>query len=140
MGLFKWTKLHAAYVPEVDAEHRNIFRLGEELQQAAAAAAGSEKIQEITRTLLAACEDHFSHEEQLMKAAEYPTFAWHKQQHDGARRRLKQFASLIEGGDPDAPLLCTEYLSHWIKNHTTLTDRMMGAYLRNFARHQAVAS
>lgn len=140
MRLFNWTKLNAAYIPEIDAEHRILYRSGDELHQAVLAGAGPEQVLAMMQALIAGAEDHFSHEERLMRAAQYPTLAWHKQQHDGVRKRLVQFVTSYKQGDTEAPLLCVEYLSHWLKGHTTLTDRMMGAYLRNHGRRQAVAS
>ena len=142
MRLFNWTKQNAAYIPEIDAEHRTLYRLGDELHKAALAGAGPEQVQAMMEELIAGAEDHFSHEERLMRAAQYPAsaFDWHKQQHDGVRRRVQQFVASYKQGDTEAPLLCVEYLSHWLKGHTTLTDRMMGAYLRNHGRRQAVAS
>jgi hemerythrin len=31
MSLFKWSSAHSVYLPEIDAEHRAIYRLGNEL-------------------------------------------------------------------------------------------------------------
>ena len=140
MRLFKWTRVHAAFVPEIDAEHRTLYRLGDELQQAVMAGAGADRLNTIVQSLIATSEDHFSHEERLMRSSRYPIFAWHKQQHDGARRRLKEFAASVARGDGEAPAELMEYMAHWLKNHVSLTDRMFGAYLRNFERFQSVAS
>ena len=140
MRLFKWSKLHATYLSEIDAEHRTMFRLGDEFNEAVEAGVGAEHLLSMLQALTACAEDHFSHEERLMRAAHYDAYAWHKQQHDGVRRRLRQFAQGIEGGDTEAPLLVVEYLSDWIKGHTGLSDRMMAASLRNHDRLQALAS
>jgi hemerythrin len=140
MRLFKWSKLHATYIPEIDAEHRTVFRLGDEFNEAVEAGAGAERLQSILQALIACAEDHFSHEERLMRAARYDAYEWHKQQHDGVRRRLQHFAGAIGGGDTEAPALVVEYLSDWIKGHTGLSDRMMAAALRNHDRFQALAS
>ena len=35
MRLFQWSKMHAVFIPEIDAEHKNMFRLADELRQAA---------------------------------------------------------------------------------------------------------
>ncbi len=140
MKLFKWTKRNEAFIPEVDAQHRTLFRLSDELHQAGVAGAGPGQVRSSMQALIASVEDHFSHEERLMRSTGYPTFAWHKQQHDGVRRRLKQFTSSLEQGNSDAPLLCAEYVAHWLNDHTMLTDRMMAAYLRNHERRQAVLS
>jgi hemerythrin-like metal-binding protein len=134
MRFLKWRKSHSVFVPEIDDEHRIIFATAGELQQTLAAAAPLYQIQEILHRLIACVEDHFAHEEQLMRKERYLSFEWHKQQHDTVRKRMKQFVPLIETGDPEAGTALIEFLSHWLRNHTGLTDRMMGAFLRNQQR------
>ena len=69
-----------------------------------------------------------------MQSTGYPSYGWHRQQHETARRRLKLFVPLIESGDKEGTELFLEFLSGWLEDHTTVTDRMMGAYVRNYER------
>ena len=39
MSLFKWSSAYSVYLPEIDAEHREIYRLGNELHKALLAGA-----------------------------------------------------------------------------------------------------
>ncbi|HKE23687.1 MAG TPA: hemerythrin family protein [Bryobacteraceae bacterium] len=134
MPLFHWTKQYAVHLPEIDAEHRAIFMAGAELERAAAAHAPKSRLREMIRALVNHAEDHFAHEERMMREVRYAAFDWHKKQHDGVRRRLKQFGKRIEANDREAPGEMLEYLAHWLHGHTAITDRMMGARLRNFHR------
>jgi hemerythrin len=141
MQSFKWTKAHAVHLPQVDAEHRNLFRMAEELQQAARAGAETPRVLELSRAAATAIEEHFSHEERLMKSAACPGFEWHKSQHDAARKRVKGFLKDIEAGNPESTGGLLDYLARWLKDHLALTDRMMGAHLRNYERlHAKLAS
>jgi len=140
MQLFKWKKAHEVFLPQIDAEHRNLFRLGEEIHGAIQAGADPDHIRGLLRSLEATTEEHFLHEERRMRAVQYSAYAWHKQQHDTARKRLKELSARIEAGDGKAPGELLEFLAHWLHDHTRLTDRMMGAHLRNqerLARAQA---
>ena len=110
-----------------------------ELERAAAAHAPKTRIGELVGALMADAEDHFAHEERLMRAAHYEGFAWHKRQHDGARQKMKELATRIEADDPQAPAELLDYLVHWLRDHTTVTDRMMSASLRNFERQHTAA-
>jgi hemerythrin-like metal-binding protein len=139
MHRFKWTKAHAVFLPEVDAEHRNLFHLANELA-AAVLAKDTGHVLETLRALIAATEDHFSHEERQMRTTHYPSYAWHKQQHDTLRTRVSQLVPSIESGDGEAAILLLDYLSGWLKDHTALTDRMMAAYLRNYDRKATPAT
>jgi hemerythrin-like metal-binding protein len=137
MSHFQWSSQYAVYVPEIDAEHRAILVAGAELERAAAARAPRAKIREMFRALLEGAEDHFAHEERLMRGMRYDAFDWHKKQHDGVRRKLREFGKRIEANDRRAPEEMLAYLAHWLHDHLALTDRMMGARLRNFERQHA---
>jgi len=141
MQHFKWTKAHAVYLPQVDAEHRNLFRMAEEIHQAARAGAETARISELVGPLLTAIEEHFAHEERMMKSAAVPDYDWHKTQHDTARKRASRFADEIGKGSAEATMEMLEFLSRWFKDHMGLTDRMMGAHVRNYERlHAKLAS
>ena len=131
MSLFKWSGAHSIYLPEVDAEHRAIYQLGDELHKALLAGADPEHLKPIVANLLQAAEEHFRHEERLMRAMHYASFEWHKRQHNAARKRVKALAGSIEGGDTPATRELLEFLSAWLRDHMNVADRMMGAYLRN---------
>jgi hemerythrin len=137
--LFQWSETHAIFVPEIDAEHRNLYRAGAGLDRAVAAGVKAPQLKEMVRAAVSAAEDHFAHEERLMRAAHYSGLAWHKQQHDGTRRRLKDFARRVEAGDKPAVRELLDFLAPWMRDHVGLADRMMGAYLRNQQRLRAVA-
>jgi hemerythrin-like metal-binding protein len=109
------------------------------LERAAAAGAPQTRIREIVRALVDHAGDHFAHEERLMRAARYQAFEWHKGQHDGMRRRLKQFAEHIAADDREAPAVLLQYVAHWLRDHITVTDRMMSASLRRFERENKAA-
>jgi hemerythrin len=138
---FKWTKAHAVYLPQVDAEHRNLFRMAEELRQAVRTGSEATRVQELVRPLLAGIEEHFAHEESLMRSAACPDYAWHKLQHDTARKKAQQLTADMEAGDAEAPGRFLDFLARWIRDHCSLTDRMMGSHVRNFDRlHAVIAS
>jgi hemerythrin len=140
MGLFKWSRSHSVYLPEIDAEHRALFRLGEELEKNVAAGTSLTAVQPLLVDLIASVENHFRHEERIMKACHYNALGWHKKQHDAVRWRLRRSVKLIEGGDREAAVQLVEFLHSWLKTHTSVSDRMLGAYVRNFLRFNTAAA
>jgi hemerythrin-like metal-binding protein len=132
MSLFKWSNAHTIYVPEIDAEHRAIYRLGDELHKALLAGAEPAQLKPIVANLLESAEQHFRQEERLMRAIHYDALAWHKRQHDAARKRAKALAKDIEDGDTAASGELLQFLSDWMRDHMAVADRMMGARLRNY--------
>lgn len=136
MGLFHRSGGYTIFISEIDAEHRMLFRLADELATALNSRAQGVR-GELLESLVSHIQDHFAHEERLMRASRYDAFAWHKGQHDGARRQVKRFVKRIEEGDRKAGAELLEYLAGWLQNHIPVTDRMMAAYLRNFERRHA---
>ncbi|MGD0666985.1 MAG: hemerythrin family protein [Bryobacteraceae bacterium] len=136
MGSFHRRGGYSIFIPEIDAEHRTLFRLADELATALDAhkrLAHSELLQSLTTHI----QHHFAHEERLMRASAYSALVWHKQQHDGSRRQVKRFVKRIEQGDREAGAELLQYLGGWLENHVLVTDRMMAAHLRNFERRRA---
>jgi hemerythrin-like metal-binding protein len=134
MSLFKWSNAHSVYLPEIDAEHRALYRIGDELHKAAMAGADLAVLQPILANLLETAEQHFRHEERLMRAIHYTALDWHKRQHDSVRKRAKAAARRVAGGDSAAAGELVEFLSEWLRGHMAVADRMMSARLRNYLR------
>ena len=132
MSLFKWSSDYSVYLPEIDAEHRAIYRLASELHKALLAGTEAETLKALAANLVEAEEQHFRHEERLMKAMHYQGSAWHKKQHDTARKRTKELVKRLAEGDAAASVDVLKFLSQWLTDHLTVADRMMGATLRNY--------
>lgn len=137
MAAFKWNESHAIHLPEVDAEHRNLFHLAADLKNALGKGAPATDIEEKLRALFAEVEDHFTHEERMMRSARYALFAWHKGQHDTLRTGAKQFAKRIRAGEMAAGTEFLEFLARWLRDHMAVADNMMGAAIRNYQRSHA---
>jgi len=139
MRHFRWSEENEVFLAQIDAEHRDLFRIADALQQAVAGNAAV-AVKEHLHTLIAHAEEHFSHEEWLMQSVRYSAYGWHLQQHNTARRRLKLLAPLVESGESEAAELLLEFLEGWLRDHTTVTDRMMAAHVRNYERANATSA
>lgn len=139
MREFTWSQEDEVFLVQIDAEHRELFQVAQSLHRAIAAGSTAE-IREHLRAIATHAEEHFSHEEWLMQSVGYPSYAWHKQQHDTARRRLKLFIPMVVSGDKEATELFLEFLAGWLHDHTTVTDRMMASYVRNYERSHAASA
>ena len=141
MRHFEWSsEENEVYIAQIDAEHRDLFQLARGLEQAFENHLPQTEIQEHLHVLASHMEDHLSHEEWLMQSVAYPLYAWHRSQHETARRRLKLFIPLVESGEGEAADVFLEFLAGWLRDHTSVTDRMMGAYVRNYERAQATSA
>ncbi len=85
MRLLKWSVSHAAFVTEIDDEHREIFAAVSNLQMALSDRCPTTEMEGLAQGLATHLGEHFAHEERLMRAARYNAARWHKEQHDHAR-------------------------------------------------------
>ncbi|HJT90108.1 MAG TPA: hemerythrin family protein [Bryobacteraceae bacterium] len=134
MREFRWNQENEVFLSHLDAEHRDLFQVADGLQQAILGGTVAAGLRPYIQKLSDHLEEHFSHEEWLMQSVRYPSYAWHKQQHEAARRRMKLFIPLIESGDAEAADVFLDFLAGWLHDHTSLTDRMLAAYVRNYER------
>jgi hemerythrin len=136
----KWTSDCSVYVAEVDDEHRLLFRLADEIQTALLRGDGIAELRTMAQALVADLAAHFANEEERMHATRYRSITWHRMQHEAATRRALALLRQIESGDREAVSELLQYLAEFLKSHLSLTDRMMAAHLRNFARARNLAS
>ncbi|GEM_PF-1975713 len=140
MRHFAWTSEHEVFIAQLDTEHRGLFEAAEAFAQALERKAPPAETRDCLRDLAAHIEDHLSHEEWLMQSVRYPLFAWHRQQHDTVRRRLKLFLPLVEEGNAEATEAFLDFLDGWLADHTGVTDRMMASFVRNYERAHATSA
>jgi hemerythrin-like metal-binding protein len=126
-------------VPEIDEDHQAIFRLADELFQALAAGALLSAVEPGLRDLIAQTASHFSREERLMRSMRYPSYAWHKGQHDTVRAKVARLERSLQRADRETVLAALDFLTAWLQTHTAVSDRMMGAFLRTQGYSRAVA-
>lgn len=136
MPKFEWTEQHCVFVPEIDAEHQLLFQLCGKLQRAVRRTPAP-AVCSLVNEIGVHCLEHFWHEERLMREAKYSFYCWHKQQHGTAAFRFSIFKDRIKDGDMEALPELLAFLQDWLNNHIRLTDRMLGAHLRNRSRQLA---
>ena len=126
-------------MPEIDAEHREMFRLAGAFRDALLSCETSVRLNLLCRRLTAEINGHLSHEERLLRDAEYPAYGWHEHQHRTARSRLAALDREVQAGKSQPAFEALESLAAWMRDHTSVADRMAGSYLRNYWRTRACA-
>ncbi len=133
MGLC-WSDSNEVFVPEIDAEHRVLFRRVDELRRAIKSAGKKKSVSAGLRALLSETEAHFAREERLMGSYRFWGTQWHKSQHTTARKHLRRALKANEDGDRAAADRELKFMGSWLNDHTSIADRIFGAFLRNHVR------
>jgi len=124
------------HVPEIDAEHQEMFRLAAELREVLLAGEQTARLGFLCRRLAAEVNAHLSHEERLMRDAAYPSYSWHERQHRTVRARIAALEQQVRHGEREPIFDSLEAVAGWLRDHTSIADRMAGAYLRNYWRER----
>ncbi|WP_299734286.1 bacteriohemerythrin [uncultured Endozoicomonas sp.] len=120
--LFPWSDKFCIGIEEIDAQHRVLVDLLNELHRAIHEHHGSEAAAEILGRLVEYTRIHFAVEEALMRVLDYPDYEEHKKHHgqlieqvNGLHRRV------LDGQHVTFELL--HFLRVWLSKHILEEDR-----------------
>ncbi len=130
MGL-QWTSALALGVPEIDQQHRELFRRVDQLLEGMLEGERGE-VAKLLGFLGQYVITHFGAEEELMRARGYPGYADHKAEHD---LFLECLARLEEehrttGLTSRLVVRVNRQVADWLRDHVYLTDAALGRWLR----------
>ncbi len=127
---FRWLPEYAVGVPEIDHEHQGLFSLAEKLHSAMRGGKGGEFVNPLLNELIEYTQDHFAHEEALMKRIAYPHHEDHCRQHEELRTKVREMGNRAAAGEISMTIEVMQFLLSWLKSHTTTSDRRIGTYMR----------
>ena len=122
LELVKWNESFELGLKEIDDQHHSLIDLINQIGQAIADHAELAVITELTGALEKYTVEHFTAEEDFMRAGNFPNLAEHKQEHDEFVARIaKEKAQAIESGGFSLDLM--RFLRDWLINHIFRSDR-----------------
>ena len=120
----EWKSSYAIGVAEIDAEHRELFRIANSLLTAKTCTEQTT----CAMGLYQYTNFHFKHEEQLMRRIDYPGYDEHYAQHEDLISRLNVIAQHIAIGTLDAFNL-DKFMTHWLLTHIRLSDTKLASHI-----------
>ena len=122
--LFEWKNEYSVNLPDIDAQHKELFRIARELNAAMSAGHGAAILTDTLERLIAYTKKHFAHEERLMQLHKYPDYAGHKVQHDRLTVQVLDFQRDVKEGKLLVTLDIMRFLHSWLENHILKTDKL----------------
>jgi hemerythrin-like metal-binding protein len=117
----------------LDAQHRRLVALINDIAEASARGAGRQELGQLVRAFSDYAQEHFNTEQGLMDSVDYPEYFLQVTSHeDCAAQALAFYRSYINGED----VLLDEFLafvSGWFTSHTMGVDQTLRRYLRKKA-------
>ncbi len=133
MSLFQWKEEYSVDHSEIDAQHKRLFQLADELHAAMTAGKGREALTKTLANLIDYTKRHFASEEKLMQTHHYPEYAQHKVLHDDLAKRVIDFQKAFAAGRTAISVDLLHFLKDWLSHHIGETDRKVSVYLKSKA-------
>jgi hemerythrin len=125
----EWSKDLSVGIEEIDAQHRVLVDLLNEMHDAIQERRGSAVVNDVLAKLAEYTRIHFAVEESLMRIFHYPDYEAHKAEHEeliasakALQQKLLHEGRMVVGED-------LQFLEHWLTGHILGTDKDLGAYL-----------
>ncbi|MGA2116402.1 MAG: bacteriohemerythrin [Bryobacteraceae bacterium] len=125
-----WRDQYSVGIPSIDAEHKKLIGLINDLHAAMLDGRGKEVMGKILDGLAAYTLSHFSHEERLMQSHRFPGFERHKAEHDNLVKQVKDLQQAFRLGTASISVEVMMFLQNWLVKHIMGMDKQYSAALQ----------
>jgi len=133
--LIEWSDVLRVNVAEIDAEHRKLVSMLNELHDARGRGR-KEVLIPLLNSLADYAVEHFDTEEKLMERYNYPDLEKHRSEHQKFVSKVVGFQALYDL-ELDFQILSNDilrFLSEWLKMHILTIDIDLGVYINGEVR------
>lgn len=123
MGFITWSQKMSTDINEIDAQHKKLLSMLNDLYDAMKARKGKEALTPILKGLIDYTKTHFKNEENYMIKFGYPDFRQHKREHDDFVKKVNDFHVKFEEGKHSLTMEIMNFLSSWVTSHIQGSDK-----------------
>jgi hemerythrin len=128
MALFEWNNDLSVNVAEIDAQHRRLITLINQLNDAMKQGKGKDVLGKTIGDLFAYAGTHFANEERYFDRFSYPQTAAHKAKHQAFVKKVSEFKEGYDAGKLTLTLEIMTFLKDWLKGHIQGDDKKYGPF------------
>jgi hemerythrin len=132
-----WTDALSVGIDAIDAQHRVLVDLVNEMHDAMVRNYGNQVVDDILTRLAEYARIHFALEEGLMRMQGYPRLEEHKQEHLDLISRLNDLRARFDSGNTKLSMELMDLLKFWLTTHIMESDQH---YARFFVESGALSS
>lgn len=129
----EWNTKYALGIPVVDTQHRQLFRLSNELDAELEAGISSKEIDAMLVHMGEYAARHFAMEEKYMAESNYPGLAEQQETHQAFANRFTEIYEEFRKKGLSREIVDTlrRELTDWVREHVTGLDQRFGTYYRD---------
>lgn len=141
MSFFPWSEEYSVHLRVIDNDHKDLVATVNALHDAIRNGSAKGEIGHIIGNLAHYVDDHFTREEALMEAYDYPGLADHKRIHRHLTRMVYAIRTVFASKPMEIdPAKLLRFLKDWLVHHIVEEDRKYVPFLRGEDGGQSVAS
>jgi len=129
MAAFNWSDKYSVNVAEMDAQHKKLVGLLNELDEAMSQGKGRTIVGRILSGLFDYAATHFRDEESLMERHGFADIEAHKALHSKLTAQATSLNDDFQEGSISVTIETMNFLTNWLTDHILGTDSRYGAYL-----------
>lgn len=127
---FEWTADLETGNEAIDSQHRSLFALANELQDAIEAETpDADAVTDCVWRLADYVMQHFADEQELMEGAGYPELPVHRSMHDQLTGETMRITARMMNDEPLSAAELAPLITRWLRDHIGAADRRFAAYL-----------
>lgn len=124
-----WNDSWVVGVQEIDAQHKHLVALLNQLHEAMQLGQGKDVMKNILGGLIQYTKAHFAAEERLMQQSKYPDLVAHKREHAALTDKVLTFQKDFEAGRIGMGVEVMQFLGSWLQGHIRGTDKKYVPFL-----------
>lgn len=131
----EWNEKLEIGIQEIDTQHKELFKIMNNLIEACNSGKGKEVVGNTLRFLKNYCIEHFKTEEKLMEKHNYPDLEKHKLQHYVFTQNIDKIYKDFEKDGPRVHIviLVNQLVVNWFINHIKKIDVLYGKHIKEHA-------
>ena len=125
-----WNEKFSVGIREIDAQHKELIRMINQLIETKDTKVDSETISDILTKMTQYTDYHFQTEEQYLIDNNYPDYASHKEQHAKFKKKAVAFCMETMAYKETVPTEILSFLKDWLTNHILESDMKYKSLLK----------
>ena len=128
--MFEWKPEYSVQIPDIDAQHQQLFALAATLHTAMMQGKGMAVLAKALADLLNYTRKHFADEERLMAQYQFPDIEKHKVEHAKLTAQVVEFQDRFRRKEAFLTVDLMQFLKTWLAQHISRSDQKYAALIR----------
>ena len=129
MAFMTWNDSYSVRVRAIDEEHKQLFKMVNDLHEAMKSGQGSVVVVKVLDRLIRYTRIHFANEEDAMAQADYPAFITHVAAHRALTQTVEELSVRVKGGTTGVSVEVMDFLQRWLTDHIMQMDQKYAPFL-----------